>query len=85
LESFVFWVEFDHFFSCFLDKFANIFSHKIEKKNTLNLWCHRISISCDNLFQIEKKGVLGFLVTQISKRKKRKKTPADSIPSNSGK
>jgi hypothetical protein len=60
-------------FDCFWDKFANFFNHKIEKENTPNLWCHRISISCDNLFQIGKRGFWGFLVTHISQKKKIKK------------
>jgi hypothetical protein len=63
-------VEFDCIlFFLFFGQFSNFLNHKIEKKNTPNLWCHRISISCDNLFQIGKREFWGFLVTQISKEK----------------
>jgi hypothetical protein len=57
---------------------------KLKKKNTPNLWCHRISISCDNLFRIEKGG-FGFSSHANFKKKKEKKKSADSVPSNSGK
>jgi len=61
LGSFVFW---------FLDKFANCFNHKIEKKKNPPTYGTIESAFLVTIFFKLEKGVLGFLVTQISRRKK---------------